>query len=106
MPIVVYLMLGSFEENKGYLTEPIDDRVLDVNETEFAGRRAVCALVEATGQGYFDAGTLRMSCLVDWGIDAVLLEAIDRPLLDFDATLDVAFQMLEALEPVTPLPVD
>lgn len=106
--IALYVVPGSYDENRSIVAEPAGDTLIAMSQQrDLPGRRVLCGVIEATGDGYYDAGTLRLSCLVDWSLDTVLVEAAAWPWLDFQETWDATEAMVLTLEPLTPLsPVD
>ncbi|MDH3680844.1 MAG: hypothetical protein OEV40_12930 [Acidimicrobiia bacterium] len=102
--VAVFEIPGPYRENMRIVTEPVDDVIVGQFERDVGGRPAVCALLEATGAGFLDAGTEWMGCVVDWGADSLLVEATAWTGLDFKETIDVASSMLDTIEPITALP--
>ena len=103
--IALYLVPGSYDENRSIVAEPAGDILIGMSQQrDLPDRRVLCGVIEATGEGYYDAGTLRLSCLVDWSLDTMLVEAVAWPWLDSKETWDVTEAMVLTLEPVTPLP--
>lgn len=102
--IVILDLPGTFDEIVSIVVNPADATVLDRVDLEVAGRPTVCSFLEASGEGYYEAGTQSMSCVIDWGLSSLLIDVIDWDTVDIDASLDVLDLFFSTLTPMTPLP--
>jgi hypothetical protein len=102
--VVILDLPGAFADNATIVADPFDAIVLQSLELTIAGRPTLCSALEATGEGYYDAGTQSFSCVIDWGPSSLLIDVVDWATVDFDASLDVLDMIFASITPLTPLP--